>query len=572
MGSNFVPLKLTFLLHISATRHKMTLETLPPEVLADICGYIDVKSLSLVSKRIRAVALKFILSRLKVSFPGDKFEAISGLLKQPNNSQYVRTLVLDAEESNQATWQRLVEFLSRLTRLKSLECREDIALSLLAVWDQLPQCELFVRKFQMRGGLQREDYQLDPKFRLLTASCLTSLECDVSMLDLKRGRKVLNNDEDEEDEEEDQEEDEGEDEGADNELDQDILMAQAESFHIAKVVNFLTSVVPNLRRLDITRNYWYGSIEIPKRRARRAKLVHLDLSDLGNPQPMLFRHLPKSTDFEVLESLSLPDMSELTYEWLDVNPLFLPRLKELKMHAHGADSWKYIENLLMNVPPLKKLELVGDYNNVLGNCLEHHSTLESLTLHEEDDALVVEFTTGIDLKLLEGILRCENLTFLDIQVHRSRGDGGIWKLLQDSRLKALILTLDCQVERGDSTFENRREVLECTATDEALARSIYNVCGVEYLMVTSTSTGIEAFNREDSHTVRAVLQELAGSYEVTRVEGRVHVVEMARQMLPVDGDAIKLDSGIMDVFRSIWPSEGGDWRHDWHSLPLIVDT
>ena len=425
----------------------------------------------------------------------------------------------------------------------------------------------------MRGGLQREDYQLDPKFRLLTASCLTSLECDVSMRDLERGSKVLNDDKDEEDE--------GEDIGADNELDQDMLMAQAESLHIAKVVNFLTSVVPNLRRLDLTRNYWYGSIEIPKRRARRAKLVHLDLSDLGNPQPMLLEHLQKSTNFEVHESLSLPDISELTYEWLDGNPISLPRLKELKMYVQRGymryqedvgDSWMYIENLLMNVPSLKKLKLVGDYNYVLGNCLEHHSTLESLTLYEKDDVLDVDFTTGIDLKLLEGILRCENLTFLDIQLHRSKGDGGIWKILQDSRLETMILTLDCQVERFDSTFRNRKEVLECAATDEALARSIYDVCGLEYLMVTSTSTGIQAFNTENSNTVRAVLQELTGSYEVRRVEGRVHVVEMAQGMLPADEDAIKLDSEIMDVFRSIWPSEGGSWRDDWHSLPLVVDT
>ena len=259
----------------------------------------------------------------------------------------------------------------------------------------------------------------------------------------------------------------------------------------------------------------------------------------------------------------------------------LPRLKELKMHVqrgymryqeYVGDSWKYIENLLMNVPPLKKLELVGDYNHILGNCLEHHSTLESLTLHEKNDVWVMDFTTGIDLKLLGGILRCENLIFLDIQVHRSRGDGGIWKMLQDSRLETLILTLDCPVKRFDPTFENRGEVLECAATDKALARSIYNVCGLEYLMVTSTFAGVHTFNTEDSDTVRAVLKELTGSYEVTRVEGRVHVVEMAREMLPVNESTIKLDSHIMDVFRSIWPSKGGDWRDDWHSLPLVVDT
>ena len=558
----------------------MTLETLPPEVLSEICGYVDVMSLSFVSKRIRAVALKFILNKLKVSFPGDRFEGVSEFLRKSKNGRHVRALVLDAEESDQATWERLIEFLGCLTGLKSVECWEDIALSLLAVWEQL-QCELFVRGFQMRGGLQREDYQLDPKFRLLTASCLTSLECDVSMRDLERGSKVLNVDEDGENEGKTEGEGEEEDEGADPELDQDILMAQAESRHIAKVVNFLTSVVPNLRRLDLTQNYWYGSIEIPKRQARRAKLVHLDLSGLGNPQPMLFRHLQKSTDFEVLESLSLPDVSALTCKWLEENPMSLPRLKELKMHVqqihiqdqeYSMDCCTYVENLLMNVPPLKKLKLVGDYNYVLGKCLEHHSTLESLTLHEKDDVLDVDFTTGIDLKLLEGILRCNNLSFLDIQVHQSRRKGRIWRMLQDSRLETLILTLDCQVERFDSTFDNRKEVLEFAAIDEALARSIYDTCGLEYLMVTSTSAGVQAFNTDDLNTVRAVLQELTGSYEVRRIEGRVHVVELAREMLPVDEDAIELDSDIMGVFRTIWPSKGGDWKDDWHSLPLVGDT
>lgn len=545
----------------------MTLETLPPEVLGDICGYIDVRSLSFVSKRIRAVALKFVLRNLKMRFPGDKFEAISGVVRQSNNSQHVRTLVLDAEESDKAMSLRMTEFLSCLTGLRSVECREDIALSLMAVWDQPPQCKLFVRGFQMRGGLQREDYQLDPKFRLLTASCLTSLECDVSMRDLERGSKVFNNDEDEEDED------------SGGEWNQAMLMAQAESLHIARVVNFLTSVVQNLRRLDLTRNYLYGSIEIPKRRARRAKLVHLDLSGIGNPQPLLFEHLQKSTDFEVLESLSLPDICEPTYEWLGKNPMSLPRLKELKMCVQRdymryqiAGYRQYNEDFLMNVPPLNKLELFGDYNYVLGNCLEHHSTLESLTLHEKVDVLDVDFTTGIDLKNLEGIRRYENLTFLDIQVHRSKRSGELWKMLQESRPKSLILTLNCQVERFDPTFENKKEILECAATDAALARSIYDVCRLEYLMVTSIFSGVQAFNTDDSNTVRAVLQELTGSYEVTRVEGRVHVVEMVREILPVNEDAIKLDSDIMDVFRGIWPSEGRDWRDNWHSLPLVVDT
>ena len=136
----------------------------------------------------------------------------------------------------------------------------------------------------------------------------------------------------------------------------------------------------------------------------------------------------------------------------------------------------------------------------------------------------------------------------------------------------MILTLDCQVKGYEPSIENRGEVLECAATDEALARSIHDVCGLEYLIVTSTSNGVRAFQTEASNTVRAVLQELTGSYKVMRVGGRVHVVEMAREMSPVDEDAIKLDSEIMNIFRSIWPSKGRDWRDDWHSLPLAVDT
>ena len=103
----------------------------------------------------------------------------------------------------------------------------------------------------MRGGLQREDYQHDPKFRLLSASCLTALECEVGTRDLKRGSKVIDDEEEDEGEEEDDEEDVvegsdgGPDGGPDDELEQDMLMAQAESLHLAKAVTFLTSVVPN---------------------------------------------------------------------------------------------------------------------------------------------------------------------------------------------------------------------------------------------------------------------------------------------------------------------------------------
>jgi hypothetical protein len=567
----------------------MTLETLSPEVLATICSYSEVACLSVVSKRIRAVTLKFILRSLRVSFPGDRFEAISGFLKQAKNSLHVRTLVLDAEETDKATWQRLIEFLDGLTGLKSIECRENVALSLLTDWGQLPDCELFVRKFQMRGGLGREDYELDPKFRLLSASRLTSLECDVSVRDLERASKVLESDE--------EEEYSGEDEGSEGpdvrgmEWHQDMLMAQAESLHIAKVVAFLTSVVPNLKRLELTQNYLYGSIAIPTRHARRAKLVHLDLSCIGNPQHMLFKHLQTSTDFEVLESLLLPGISERTHERIFRNPMSLPRLKELEMYVpcglvpyygypgyqaydeeYVETSWSYIRTFLMNLPPLKKLKLIGGYNYVLGNCLEYHSTLERLTLHGAYDLVDLESTVGIDPKLLERIVQCESLTFLDIQVHRSRGDDGIWKILQQLRLETLILTMDCLVKRFDSTFENRKEVLECAATDAALVRSIYDIYDLEYLRVTTAFDGVQAFHTEDLNTVRAVLQELTGSFEVKRVEGRARVVEIALEQLPVDEDALKFDSEIMNVFESTWPSKGGSWKDDWHSLPLALDT
>lgn len=561
----------------------MTLETLPPELLAHIFSYVDVASLSFVSKRIRAVALKFILSSLKVHFPGDTFEAISGFLRHSNNSQHVRTLYLanTAEKVVPAAMRRLIEFLGRLTGLKSIACSERIALSLLAVRDSLPQCELLVRGFQLRECLGRKDYQLSPRFNLLTSSCLVSLECYVDMLDLPRGSKVLSYDEDEDDEEDE----EGSSEGADPELDQDILMDQAESIHFAEVVNFLAGVVPNLKRLDLKRYYAYGSVEIPRQRARRAKLLHLDLTDAGNPQRMLLEGLKKATDFEVLETLFLPEISKFTHQWLDKNSMSLPRLKHLKMrvplgyyvmgdqsgYEYTGNCWTYVENFLMNVPPLKKLELTGDYNHVLGACLEHHSTLESLTLRH---TVVPEckFAGGIELKLLRRILRYENLTFLDIQMRKS-GDDGIWKMLQDSRVETLMLTFTYLEQDYKPTGIDWRKLLECIAIDEALVRSIYEACGLEYLQLASVINGREMYLGDDPATVEVVLHELTGSFSATRVEGRVHIVEMPKlPHLVKKKNAIKLDSGFMDIFRSIWPSKGGDWADDWHSLPLFANA
>ena len=173
----------------------MKFEKLPPELLGEVCGYLDKSScasVSFVSKRVRAVALQFILSDLNLSFPGSRFEATSRFLQQSDSSQHVRSLVLSNEQIDLATSQHLIEFLSSLTELKSIECWERTALSLLTVWDQLPQCELFVRGFRMSGSLGLKDYQLASKLELLSAPCLTCLECDVGVLDLPRASKLSN--------------------------------------------------------------------------------------------------------------------------------------------------------------------------------------------------------------------------------------------------------------------------------------------------------------------------------------------------------------------------------------------
>ena len=179
----------------------MALERLQPELQSEICSYIDVFNLSLVSKRLRAVALRFILSNLTVSFPGDRYEEISGLLGQSDNTKHVRHLILKVPGLSDATLKSLVEFLSQLTGLKSLECREDIALLLVPFLDRLPRCELFVSEFRIGGGIGLTDHDLASKLPLLSASSLTCLECDVAMRDLPRGTKVLDYDETGEDHE-----------------------------------------------------------------------------------------------------------------------------------------------------------------------------------------------------------------------------------------------------------------------------------------------------------------------------------------------------------------------------------
>jgi hypothetical protein len=554
----------------------MSLETLPPEILAYICNYIDPKSLSLVSKRIRAITLRYILRTLKVSFPGEKFDAILAFLKDSDNSQHVRTLTLDAQQSDQVAWQKLVDFLSHLTGLRSIECREDTALSLLKSWDQLPPCELSVIGFKFDKSLRGEDYELNPKFKLLTAPCLTSLDCCIGILDLERDINLLN-----EISNEDNEEDEWA-EGPDLEPDQELIMALAESLQAAKVADFLTSVVPNLRRLDLRSSYGFGSNEVPNRPARKAKLKRLDVSSLQNPQTVLLERLQKIIDFEVLESLYLPNLSEITFDWFIKNPMSLPQLKELKFHkpryafplSDGPDhDLRGAQNMLMSIPPLRKLELTGDYHFFLNQCLEHHSTLESLALHENPGVPYYVDISGISPKLLKSILQLNNLAFLDIEVCRSRFHDGGLRMLQKLRLRTLILRLHHTAPSFNSTsYERHRAVLEYVATDEFLARSIYDTCGLEHLTITSTPLVFHEFNNDCMTTVKAVLQELARSYEVTTVEGRTNVVELKGNRSPFRNEALQLDSEIMQVFRSIWPSKGEDWRDDWHSLPLFIDA
>ena len=571
----------------------MALERLQPELLGEICNYIDVSNLSLVSKRLRAVALRFILRNLAVTFPGNRYEEISGLLRQSDNRKYVRHLVLKTRKSNDAIEERLTEFLGHLTGLQSLECREDTAVLLVPFLNQLPRCKLFVSELRLGGGIGLANHHLAPKLQVLSASCLTCLECDVAMRDLPRGTKVLDYDETGKDHKEpgesldpvqsDQDEDgdsEGSGEDADPELDQGILMAQAECFHLIKAVNFLTSVAPNLKRLDFRQNYLYGSIEIPTRRAGRLELTHLNLSGLEVLERPLLQKLQKITDFGNLEILALARMRRTTLAWLDGNPIALPALKQLRMHITSGctrercfgESCQYSERMLLNVPPLKKLELTGDYNHVLGDCLEHHSTLESLALHEHrmvsDDSII----DGVDLDLLKDILLLKNLTSLDIQTRPIR-EGKIWKMFENSRVLTLKLTFEYRRRYHQLLKEDSRELLERAAIDEALARSIFEICGLDYLEVTNVLAGSPVFLTDDValNTEKAVLEELAGSYRVTRAEGRIKVLNVDQKKTPIDKDAFMLDCELMEAFRSLWPSKGSDWRDDWHSLPLVID-
>ena len=358
-------------------------------------------------------------------------------------------------------------------------------------------------------------------------------------------------------------------------------MADAESLHFTRVVKFLTTVVPNLKRLDLWRNYTHRSIEIPKRRAKRAKLTHLDLSGISYPQRILFENLQKAVDLEMLESLSVPCISDFTFKWVETNLMSLPRLKNLKMEANPEDSMKYscsskllrknLGKLLMKVPSSKKLELFGEYHSFPHNCLEKHSTLESLTFDDNRCGFDPFFSTGIDLKLLERVLNHRKLTSLSIRVRQSKEAIRMWKMLQVSRVEPLILTLECRDWDFRKTQANSRALLKIAATDEALARSIYEVCGLEYLKFTSIAFKVDRLYGYEGSTVKAVVQELIGSYQVTRIEGRAHVVELPRKLQQIRDDDVKLDCGFMDIFRSIWPSQGGDWKDDWHSFPLVVD-
>lgn len=380
-------------------------------------------------------------------------------------------------------------------------------------------------------------------------------------------------------------------------LDGELMGFEARSFYLAKAVGFLISTLPNLTRLDLTENGRYGNTEEFRMPARRAELVRLELelASLHNPQPIFFKYLQMCIDFQRLETLSLPDLCSISKAWLDKRMASLLRLTELHIchlsqvnsrngHNFGEFS-DYSTNILLPSMPLRRLTITGGYNYILWWFAIAHivqfadspakSPLERLYLHENYHPRRVGFRYGIEPSLLGAICHLKNLTFLDIEVHRSEEEFKIWRALQSLGLKTLKLMLDCTAQGDEQTFDNKSQVLKYAATDKALARSIYDVCGPELLTVTTTSARVAAFEFSESKTTQTVLRELtASSYRVRRVEDQVDVREMfpVLQTQPSTHEAyFDPDYEIIKVFRGIWPSQNESWKEDWHCFPISIN-
>ncbi|KAH6649346.1 hypothetical protein F5144DRAFT_588088 [Chaetomium tenue] len=241
-------------------------------------------------------------------------------------------------------------------------------------------------------------------------------------------------------------------------------------------------------------------------------------------------------------------------------------------------------SFLQALPPLEALTLeafVGAHS-VEAALSRHGPTLRSLRLLQFDSGVAHNDVDTDAIRAREIQQRCPRLE--DIELHVRRRQGGpeevaVYQTLgRIPRLRRATLRLDCRspyrdpthdrnMHRGTLMFyeepsgdaERVRNTLVNLALDETLATEIFRTiasaapnCPLGHLTLEPQTEDIIAEQRcETSGAVRA---------------REIDVDRYHRQYIHNNLEQVEYQGE--NVWGTLWPNKGGDWRDDWHGFPL----
>jgi hypothetical protein len=509
------------------------------------------------------------------------------ILEEPLNPYFYQVFIgdgdLDTVEWHAEAWKPLVSLLGEFRHLSNLvyKCRSRFAPGLVtAIQQHHPACKIHLRHFRFKS---LHDDITDPDELALAASpCLHSL----SILNVWRDSNGV------------------------DDHNKDAALCTVSLAPNLKHVRMLTgrpaSSFSLHRSRDRPKEPWKGFNPRPEA-FRKASLESLSFCTYyANFSRSKLREWTQVADLTMLRrfSFALKDASVLPELMAYTR---LSHLKELSITLHRKETdeefQSIVERFISDLNPLTILELSGTLHEELLHaiCQQHGSKMQRLVLRPYEDHYDM---AGPPLKLqsthMQLIARsCPRLSFLDVQIKRTRGDAmetACYEALGTiETLRTARIYLDCSNSTNSGNLNPDDQQLETalgnSAVDEILARSIWDVIGdgskkqrLESLTV--SSGGGSAFRNSHPGDLMTIVSHLSRSYHISRdcdhdvativeltKEGREQADEGQReheQVMLEKWGRQGFDEPSFKVFDRLWPfkESGKDWRDVWRSWPL----
>jgi hypothetical protein len=495
-------------------------------------------------------------------------------------------------------WLPFARFLDRLPGLTDLVygCTDQVPASVLVALRNHPRARLHVRSFSLRSLYQERDQpqDIDPdELALATSPNLYSIQAACQPHDVT-GRL---------------------------------------SFSLDAVQSMVLGAAPNLRRVHVSistpllirpdtqslRPAWRGFPDPGSNQANddttRPRLARLEtLAFSGYCRTDLREDLygfMNSTDFRYLVRLriscgisrhalntvaSMADKGD--FSSLQSLALFVVAhdYRENKPDTLDKPTSLFLEAL----PPLKSLYLTGYVSNLCAHAVlhRHGPTLRKLRflpfmqfLKTTSSATMRNNSTSPwYMTLTQDIaLRCPRVEFLSLRIQRHQGgpeEVALYRALGTlPRLARLTLFLDCSLPEDDALVfgpavaQRAGERLASCAVDAVLARAIFaeisrDGAPLRYLLIVAEPPSVKWLNF--AHLTRWVARTWVcsrprGEGELVVREDREHTSMETRGGYQVyRGRLEEVLDECRNIWNTLWPPRGGDWRDEWHSFPLDV--